>query len=112
LNGRNPEEEAAFMVFKDQDVEFEKSIVFRGGLNVMKEADIRQYDEKDLTGLLDVASRNLSNNLTESGSDARSLIASLQKSPSLMADFEYFEQIQEIPFNFILGSSRILSFVS
>lgn len=99
------------MVLKDQDVEFEKSIVFRGGLNVMKEADIRKYDDKDLTGLLDVASRNLSNNFTESGSDARSLINSLQKSPSVMADFEYFEQIQEVSFNFLFGSSKILSLV-
>lgn len=105
LNGRNPEELTAFMVLKDEDAEFEKPVTFNGGLSVMKQLDVGNYNGKNLSQLLSVVSANVTVDPTET--KARSLLTTLQKSTAELADFEYFEQIQHVSFSFPHGSSKL-----
>ena len=109
LNGKNPEELAAFVVLADENVQFDKSISFSGDLSVMKHVNITNYRGQNLSKRLAPIVANVSHLLPTESNDtilARSLVSSLQRSTADSADFEFFEQIQQEIINFPHGTSK------
>ena len=84
--------------------------VFLGGLTVVKDVNISRYNGEDLNQLIAMASTKVpvpaeSRALLSRTSAIPTLLA-LQNSTGKLANFEFFEQIQQIPFNFPHGSSK------
>lgn len=75
----------------------------------MEHVHASSYNGKNLTNLVTVASAGLSspNDLNPLHSSARSLLETLQNSTARLADFEFFEQIQQIPLSFPHGTSTV-----
>lgn len=110
LNGRNPEENAAFVVLKDQNANFQHPVIFGGGLTVLKAVNITDYNEANMNQLIADASTGIAipdiePKILDERMPALPLLRSLQRSKGKLSSFEFFEQIQQIPFSFPRGSN-------
>ncbi|XP_057372863.1 uncharacterized protein LOC130693696 [Daphnia carinata] len=110
LNGRNPEENAAFVVLKDQNADFQHPVVFDGGLTVLKSVNITDYNEASFDQLIaNVSARitipEIQPKILPERISALPLLRSLQRSKGKLSSFEFFERIQQIPFSFPRGSN-------
>lgn len=126
LNGRNPEEAGAYVVLKDHDASFEYPLVrknrrlffkvssflslkvFNGGVSVLEQVCVDTYEGENMTALL--KSAPMTTHTDESAQSAyppRALLTKLQRTRNHLADFQYFEQIQQESFNFPSGPSNM-----
>ena len=73
----------------------------------MEHVNLPNYNGNILAEILSNVSKDISRpeDVNPLHSSARSLFGSLQNSTARLADFEYFEQIQQIPLGFPLGTS-------
>jgi hypothetical protein len=78
----------------------------------MELVNLTNYNSNILADLLSTVSKDLASpeDMNPLHNSARSLFGSLKNSTARLADFEYFEQIQQISLGFPLGTSSYFSF--
>lgn len=79
----------------------------------MKDINITKYDGVDMNQLLAVAGTEIPIPETREldRTPALPILLTLQNATGKSANFEYFEQIQQIPFYFLHGSSISVNFM-
>lgn len=83
--------------------------VFESGVSVLEQVCAETYDGENMTSLLSRAALNTSanENFDLSTNSARALLTKLQRTRNHLADFQFFEQVQQVPFYFPAGSSKL-----
>ena len=82
--------------------------MFNGGVSVLEQVCVDTYEGENMTALL--KSAPMTTHTDESAQSAyppRALLTKLQRTRNHLADFQYFEQIQQESFNFPSGPSNM-----